>query len=192
MIKRYNGAKAEKTTSSIPLPKGGYVAKIMGAEVMEYSWGSQLVVSFDIAEGEQEGFFEKQYRSNPNEDKKWKGNFRLTIPEESSPYFDSNSRQFNNFMYALEDSNVGYHFDWEEKSLKGKLIGVLFRNKEWELNGQTGWTTECAAVTDVSSIRSGDFHLPKDKPLQSKPRSVAAAPSSVGMVDDICDEDLPF
>lgn len=194
MIQRYDGAKAEKAASNVPLPKGAYVAKIRNAEVMEYNWGAQLVIAFDIAEGEYTDFFAKQYRANQNEDKKWKGNYRLTIPEEGSPYYDGNKRQFNNFIYAMEASNDGYHFDWDETKLKGNLLGVLFRNREWELNGQTGWTTECASVIDLEAVRSGDFRLPKDKPLQNNGQSAgysAPAASSVDFAGNGIDE-LPF
>ena len=32
MIPKYNGSKSEKSTSFAPIPAGGYVAKIMGAD----------------------------------------------------------------------------------------------------------------------------------------------------------------
>ncbi|MCH5147610.1 MAG: hypothetical protein J1F61_06405 [Clostridiales bacterium] len=188
MIKSYKGMEAKKTTSSSPLPAGGYVAKIINAKVESYSWGEVLVVALDIAEGEYKDFFKTQYDANTNEDKKWKGTFRLTVPDENSQYFESNKRMFNNFIYALEDSNVGYHYDCDEKNLKGKLFGVLYRNKEFETsNGDCLWTTECAGSTDVSSIRSGDFRLPKDKPLKNKSQTDQNDFTAIGDGDD-----LPF
>ena len=99
-----------------------------------------------------------------NEDKKWKGTFRLTIPDENSQYFASNKRVFNNFIYSLETSNNGYHFDWDETKLKGKFFGALYREKEFESNsGDIITTTECGGSTDIASIRSGDFRLPAGK-----------------------------
>lgn len=169
MIKQYNGAKAEKTITSAPLPAGGYVAKIMAAEVKSYDWGDQLIVSFDILEGEHKDHFAKEYRANVNEDKKWKGNYRARIPDESNQYFSSQQRTFNNFIYALEVSNPGYHFDWDETKLKGKVIGVLIRDKEWAYEGKTGWTTECCAVTEADAIRKNEFKMPQAKPLANKP-----------------------
>jgi hypothetical protein len=169
MIKQYNGAKAEKTITSAPLPAGGYVAKIMAAEVKSYDWGDQLIVSFDILEGEHKDHFAKEYRANVNEDKKWKGNYRARIPDESNQYFSSQQRTFNNFIYALEASNPGYHFDWDETKLKGKVIGVLIRDKEWAYEGKTGWTTECCAVTEADAIRKNEFKTPRAKPLANKP-----------------------
>ena len=89
MIKSYNGFKAERTTTRETLPAGGYVAKIMDASVIDYDWGSVLKIDFDIAEGEHKGFFAADYRANTNDDKKWRGCYRINIPNESNQYFDS-------------------------------------------------------------------------------------------------------
>ena len=195
MIKKYDGQKAEKATSNTPLPAGGYVAKIRTAKIEEYQWGNVLIIAFDIAEGDYAGFFKKQFDANPNEDKKWKGTYRLTIPEEGSKYFDSNRRIFNNFIYALEDSNDGYHYDCDEKKFKDKLIGVLFRNKQWEMNGKSGWTTECGAVTDITAIRDESFKPLRDKPLNNSiSASSGSAPLTSGDAGALLDpdDDLPF
>ena len=195
MIKNYEGQKAEKTVQTGKLPAGGYVAKIVNAKVEEYQWGSVVVIAFDIAEGDFKGFFKKQFSDNPNEDKKWKGTYRLTVPEEGSKFFEGNRRTFNNFIYAMEDSNPNYHYDCDEKKFKDKLIGVIFRNREWEMNGQSGWTTECGMVTDVSAIREGKFKPMKDKPIKGKATTFAPltnANSADIVEDDGEDEDLPF
>ena len=191
MIKSYNGFKPERTTARETLPVGGYVAKIMDATIISYDWGDVLKVDFDIAEGEYKGFFATDYRNNTNDDKKWRGTYRINIPNESNQYFDSQRKSFNNFIACLEETNSGFHFDWDESKLKGKGIGVLFRNKEWEYNGSTGWTTECCAVTTAKDIREGNFKMPKDKPLKAKAASAGTySASAFAPVDD--DADLPF
>ena len=191
MIKSYNGFKPERTSTRETLPAGGYVAKIMDATVINYDWGDKLKVDFDIAEGEYKGFFATDYRNNTNDDKKWRGTYRINIPNESNQYFDSQRKSFNNFIACLEETNSGFHFDWDESKLKGKGIGVLFRNKEWEYNGSTGWTTECCTVTTAKDIREGNFKMPKDKPLKAKAaNSGAYSETAFAPVDD--DADLPF
>ena len=191
MIKSYNGFKPERTTARETLPAGGYVAKIMDATVISYDWGDVLKVDFDIAEGEYKGFFATDYRNNTNDDKKWRGTYRINIPNESNQYFDSQRKSFNNFIACLEETNNGFHWAWDETALKGKGIGVLFRNKEWEYNGSTGWTTECCAVTTAKDVREGNFKLPKDKPLKAKETTPATSFSNAfTAVDD--DTDLPF
>lgn len=190
MIKNYSGQKAEKTFSSKKLPAGGYVVKIVNAKVEDYKWGSVLVLAYDVCEGDYAGFFKDQFDSNPNEDKKWKGTYRLTVPDEDSQYFESNKRQFNNFIYALEDSNKGYHYDADESKFKDKKIGVIYRNREWEMNGSTGWTTECGTVTNVDDIRNNTFKQLSDKPLKNSPVNTSTAPASDDSI--IEDDDIPF
>lgn len=191
-MKAFNGLEIKKSVSaSEPLPAGGYVAKILNAKVEEYSWGEVLVISFDIAEGEYKDFFSKQYKENTREDKKWKGNFRLTVPQESNQYFDSQKRTFGNAIWAIEESNPGYHWDWNETALKGKMVGVLFRNFEWSMDdGRSGWSTECCTFVSVEDVRTGNFKQPKDKPLKNK--AADNAPSSNFAVLDDPDSDLPF
>lgn len=192
-MKAFNGLEIKKSVSaSEPLPAGGYVAKILNAKVEEYGWGEVLVISFDIAEGEYKDFFSKQYKENTREDKKWKGNFRLTVPQESNQYFDSQKRTFGNAIWAIEESNPGYHWDWNESALKGKMVGVLFRNFEWEMNGNSGWSTECCTFVSVEDVRTGNFKQPKDKPLKNKAASQTATASSFAVIDNDDLSDLPF
>ena len=191
-MKAFNGLEIKKSVSaSEPIPAGGYVAKILNAKVEEYSWGEVLVISFDIAEGEYKDFFSKQYKENTREDKKWKGNFRLTVPNEGNQYFDSQKRTFGNAIWAIEESNSGYHWDWNEDSLKGKMVGVLFRNFEWEMDdGRSGWSTECCTFVSVEDVRTGNFKQPKDKPLKRKESYSSNQFSEMVEIDST--EDLPF
>ena len=191
-MKAFNGLEIKKSVSaSEPLPAGGYVAKILNAKVEEYSWGEVLVISFDIAEGEYKDFFSKQYKENTREDKKWKGNFRLTVPQESNQYFDSQKRTFGNAIWAIEESNPGYHWDWDENALKGNMVGVLFRNFEYDVDGNQGWSTECCTFVSVEDVRTGNFKQPKDKPIRNKATNNATA-SNFTVIDDDSLSDLPF
>ena len=195
MIKSYNGYKPERTTSRETLPAGGYVARIVDATVISYDWGDVLKVDFDICEGEYKDFFGTDYRNNTNDDKKWRGVYRINIPCESNQYFDSQRKSFNNFIACVEETNNGFHWAWEEKALKGKGIGVLFRNKEFSMDNANGhfegWTTECCAVTTAKDIRDGNFKMPKDKPLKSKVTS-APAFAETAFSDSTEEGELPF
>ena len=192
-MKAFNGLEIKKSVSaSEPLPAGGYVAKILNAKVEEYSWGEVLVISFDIAEGEYKDFFSKQYKENTREDKKWKGNFRLTVPQESNQYFDSQKRTFGNAIWAIEESNPSFRWAWDENALKGKMVGVLFRNFEWAMDdGRSGWSTECCTLVSVEDVRTGNFKQPKDKPIRNKATNNAPA-SNFTVIDDDSMSDLPF
>ena len=190
MIPRYNGAQATKMTIGAALPAGGYVAQIQSARVESYHWGTVLVIAYDVIEGEHKDHFRKQFEENNDPNRKWKGTFRLTVPNEKSQYFATEKRTFNNFIFALEESNSGYHFDWDEKHLKGKFFGALVRNKEFLSDkNEKITTTECGGCTDIQSIRDGSFTPLKDKLLKE-----GAAPAQIASaIDDITDDDdLPF
>lgn len=186
MIPRFDGAHAEKLSNGAALPAGGYVARIESAKVETYTWGNVLVIALDIAEGNHTGHFRKMFDENSDPNKKWKGIFRLTIPNEKSKFFVSEKRSFNNFIFALETSNNGYHFDWDEKRLKGLLFGALYRNKEFLAeNGKKIMTTECGGCTDILSIKDGSFTPLKDKLLKDEPARSETT-------DVFYDDDLPF
>lgn len=187
-MRPYSGFSAEPTRTTEPLPAGGYVARILKAEEVTYDYGSRLIISFDIEEGEHKGHFANNYKAQNGEDKRWKGVLRQSIPKDDGSEKDGwSKRSFNNLIWAIEDSNPGYHWDWNEVALKGKLIGVLFRNKEWEMNGKTGWTTECSSTTSVENIRAGKFRVPADKPLANKSATNSFEFTPVSTADE-----LPF
>lgn len=192
MIRGYSNYSAKKSASRDPLPAGGYVCRILDVKIQNYTWGDVIVLSLDVVEGQHKDFFRKDYQAQSGEDKKWRGTLRLNIPKDDGSEKDAwTKRTFENAMWAFEASNNGYHFDWDEQKLKNLLVGVLYRNKEWEMNGSRGWTTESCAATSVEDIRSGNYKMPKDKPLSAPANSaVAGGYQSFAPIGD--DDELPF
>lgn len=200
-MKRYNGFMPVRSARRELLPPGGYVVMIAKAEDVTYSWGTVLLLSFDIAEGEHKGHFAADYKQNTYENKKWRGTYRLTQPAGDGSEKDGWAvNAMNNAIAVLQESNPGYTWDWEPvergdySQLKGKLMGVLFRNKEWEYDGKSGWTTECCSLIPAADIRDGNFSVPEDKLLaktSAKPEKKDEAGN--GFVDNMMDfDDLPF
>lgn len=178
------GYKQAEATSFSELPKlqpGGYVVKILNVKVEPTDWGSRLAIQFDIAEGEFKGFFDKLYKATPDEweNKKWKGSMRLSIPHSTGDEtkFKKSLGYFKSQIQAFENSNANLHIDcerdWDENVLKGKLVGALFNEKEWEMNGNTGWFTQCKRFVPVNDIRSGNFTIPKREELKNKPSTAS-------------------
>ena len=189
MIPRFNNFEAKKSASSREtLPAGGYVCKILKAEVQTYDWGSQLVLSFDISEGEYKDFFKTDYNSQPEDRKKWRGVWRrINIPTNDGSQEDTwRQNKINNLAACLQDSNPGYVWDWDETKLKGKALGILFREFEWEMEDRSGVSTEAYFCTDIDSVRAGKFKIGKRRELKHK----ATAPAVADPVVD--DSDLPF
>ena len=172
----------KKTESLKALEPGGYVAKIMNTEIISYSWGEILKLDFDIAEGEFKDYYLNQYNNNSNEDKHWQGNIRIIIPDESSQYYESQKKRFGNMIYCFEDSNTGYVWDWDEKKLKNKLIGLVFGNEEYSYNGYEGWKAKPKFFVSVDDIHNNNYKIPKDKPL-NKPQTTDFIPVSTNDID---------
>ena len=198
-MKKLNGYEAAQTYSDQErLPVGGYVLKILDVKYQENSWGDVIILSFDIEEGEHKGFYAANYRAQTQEDKKWKGTYRLRVPKDDGSEQDNwTMRRFKTVISNFEESNQGYHWNWDEQTLKGKLIGALFNNKEYSFNGREGFFTNCHSLVTVEKIRSGKFEIPADTLLKDKPApknmtgAITDADGFMNIPDGI-DEDLPF
>lgn len=196
MIKAYNGFEAKKSGSGFEsLPAGGYVAKIIGAKPEEKWNRNVLTIAFDIAEGEYAGWFKKNYDANTNEDKWWSGTYSVDIPTGEEEAWKR--RAFENLIACAEESNPGYHWDWNEAALKGKRIGVLFGNVERQSKaGNLYWATVCGGTASVDDVLEGTYKLPKDRPYKGKPAVGNAIQPNVSANDfsEISDDDgeVPF
>ena len=191
MIKQFGDyATTQAISEGVALPKDGYVCKILNAQIKEGSNGQYVQIAYDIAEGEYEGYFKKLFDAKKDENKKWSTYFFLTIPKDDGSEQDAKTkRQFKTFTNALEDSNEGYHFDWDEAKFKDKLIGGLFRYEEYNRNdGKIGRSTKLGWTCSVPKIRSGNFKLPDDKLLTP----AANTPTDFMNIPDGIDEDIPF
>ena len=176
------------------LPVGGYVMRIMGAEVKENRIGQYVQVSMDIAEGQYKDFFADDYRAQ-DQNKKWHCNYLLNVPLDDGSEKDGwTKRRFKTFTEALEASNDGYHFDWNEKRFKGLMIGGLFNIREWKTDdGQRGRSTNLAQVCSVEKIRTGKYKLPKDQLLKDSDSADSSSTNTTsGGFTVVHDDDLPF
>lgn len=169
MINKFaNYDTTQAYTESEQLPRGGYVCKITGAKIEESDYGQRVKIAFDIAEGDHAGYFQAKYDRNTNEDKKWPGVYSLNVPSDDGSERDNwAKRRFKTFTNALEDSNAGYHFDWDETKFKGKQIGLVFNYREYEFNGQTGMTPNVAKAVSIGDIKENRFKIPEDKYLKN-------------------------
>lgn len=172
------------------LPKGAYVCKILNIEEAKSKSGKDMLkISFDIAEGEYKDFYAKQYQANTSEDKKWSydATMYLLFPYDGCEAFIS--RNWDTFWADVEDSNNGYVFDGNEKTVKGKTFGGLFRIEQTEYNGNIYDHTRLAFTRIAQDIRDEKYSLPEDKLV------AAAAPTNDDSFMDVptgLEMDLPF
>lgn len=166
-IKDYE--KVQAFTERVVLPKGGYIGKILNAVEVRRDNYNALEISIDITDGDFKDHYKNDYAAQTKEDKKWRGVLRLFIPKEDGSEKDGYTKQaFKSATNSIEESNLGYHWDWNEKGLVGKSIGILIRSKEWEYNGKTGFAPEVFKFISVEAIKTGKFKVPDDKLLQNK------------------------
>ena len=187
-MKRFNTFKPEIRAAAEQLPVGGYICKILNAEEISYSWGSVLVLSFDICEGEHKDFYKNQFNNQVGENKKWKGTFRVNVPKDDGSEKDGwTAKTFNHVIGVIEDANPGYRFEFDETTLKNKLIGLAFREEEWAYDGKTGWAVRAFRAIPVGDVKDGKFGKLDPKPLKNKP---VEAISGFEPIDD--EEPLPW
>ena len=193
-MKQFKGFDRKDTyKESERLPVGGYVLKILDVKYQTNDWGDVIILSFDVEEGEQKGFFAANYKAQVGEDKKWKGTYRIRVPKDDGSEQDKwTKKRFNTIVVNFEESNAGYHWNWDEQTLKGKVIGALFNNKEYEYNGHRGFFTNCHSLVTVEKIRSGKFEVPADTLLKNGGNSSVPNPDGFMNIPDGIDEELPF
>lgn len=190
-ISNYENAKV-LTGESTQLPKGGYICNIIEVKEVQSDRAHYLSLAFDIAEGEYMGHFTKLFNGNTSETKKWRGVYNLFIPDEGNQYYEDTLTKFKTAMVNFEDSNNGYHWDWNEQSLKGKQIGIIFGEKEFMPEGSNDVIiiTEPRGIRSVQQIKEGKFKLPPIKKLPGS--NTVYIPGMPGFNSVPADDALPF
>lgn len=194
MLKKFGDYDTTQAYGDFPtLPKGAYIMKIMGVSQETNTTGGYLKIGMDIAEGEYKDFFTNQYKNDTREQKKWGCNYLLNIPKDDGSEKDGwTKRTFKTFTEALEDSNNGYHFDWDETKFKGKLIGGLFNEREYKKNnGDIAKAPNLAKVCSVDAIKNGKYKIPEDKLIKRFGENSQGDMGFVNLPEGL-DEELPF
>lgn len=181
------------TGESEMLPAGAYVCKILGAREEKSKTGApMLVLCFDIAPGEPHaGYFQASYayrKKQYPQDAKWPngGVYRQFTTNKNGTC----NEWFKGLIQCIEESNQGFQFNFDEKTLVGKLFGGVFRREEYEAqDGSRKFSTKCFKVTTIAKAREG-IDPPEDKLLSSS--SEPATQQHDDFVEITGDNDLPF
>lgn len=209
MIKKPRGW--EQITPASPngiekIPAGGYVCKIVKAVVTPTAKGGEMLeCSFDIAEGDFKDYYTNRFKADtasndPSKKAKWRGILRCVLPEDGNEN-DWKARQLKALAESAEKSNAGYTWTFDENTLRGLTIGVLYRDEEYDYKGYHGFSARPYLAIPADDARAGNFELPKAKTLspdagyaqftpvpqyQQQPIAGAGAPV------DYDDSELPF
>ena len=161
------------------LPAGGYLAKITSATddtAKEY-----LKLEFEITDGEHAGFCSETYQRA----KFW--------PLRSVRSYKETARTFfNGFIAAVENSNPGFTWGWDEKALVGKAVGVVVGERDYlSTSGDLKSGIEVAQIRSVQTIREGKFKVPEKKQLSAEDKAKLMGSAHAGDLAG-SDEPLPF
>ena len=198
-MKKVNGFKSEAPKTGYPmLPAGAYVCGIKNVKIDGQEPDQQLVLRLDIIEGEWAGYYTKRYEHdsqnagfNQGYQAKYKGDFRIQIPDEANEkrqHIEWDLKNFNGSIWCIEQSNPGFKWDWNEAKLKGKIVGINVRGGSY--NGSE--YTQIGRLEVADDVRKGIV-----KPMKRKPDTMgtvdnatpAADPSGFTPVDT---DELPF
>lgn len=140
---------------------GGHVVEIKRASeyVSMSSGNTSFKVEVDIADGEQKGFFRKQYDNDTRADKKWSNNAikYISLKEE----FVS---MFKGFIKIVENSNPGYKWNFDEETLKNKkLVGVFGLEEYQDNDGNVKTSTRLTQFRSLDKL--SEVKIPKVKLL---------------------------
>ena len=154
------------------LVPGGYICRITRVE--DHPDKEYLKIEYDIADG-----MYKNYWSDTAERNGWWGGDFVKSYREGSKAIGF----FKQFIKAVEDSNSGYTFRWDEQTLVGKLVGLVLGEEEYnKRTGGVGIRLSVRKTVSVATIREGGYSVPQ--------KLAAAVETPVS--SSVSDDDLPF
>ena len=157
------------------LPPGGYICAILSAEDVPKK--EYIKIVYDIAAGE----YADYYSDDWGKDNLWAHTIYRS-------YKESAAGMFKAFINAIEESNKGYKWNFDEKTLKGKLIGIVLGEEEYIGNdGSVKTRLKDRSTKSVRDIEENRFRIPKIKKLEEEQGTGSSAPA--GFVES---DDLPF
>lgn len=182
-----------------PVTLGGHYAVIKQvSETKTKTNKDMIVVLWDfVGPDPQEGYFKKEFENDTRDGKKWPftGTKYIMVNDYNDP--KKTSRAFKTFCAMFEKSN-GCEVQWDiadwGKQFKGKRIGVIYGQEEYEWDGRTGMRNTPFYFCQFD--KAGDSGIPEPKHLRRKTSSAPAAPTSQNndwmTIPDEADEEIPF
>ena len=160
--KNWDNVKAN-TGDYESLKLGGHEVIIKNAyEYTGMTGNTSLRIEVDIdGNDEQKGFYQKQYDANTNSDKKW--------PSASVKYIslkedDTCLALYKGFTTIIENSNPGYTWNFDEKTLIGKKLCGVYGLEEFKDNeGNIKTATKLVQFRSLDKLN--EIKIPKVKLL---------------------------
>lgn len=191
-FKNYNNVTPY--SEQVKLPAGAYLIRIIRAE--DSADGNCLCILFDILEGEYKGYFSNKLENDKKtyDNAKYKGVYRLWYPN-GGKYDESAERRMKTALEIIKtenNKNIDFTKEWDGGALKGCKSAMLFQDREWEMNGNTGFTAQPYGIISLENFKSGKYTIPDPKYINGSAPAQQAQNSNDFTEFDADDEDLPF
>lgn len=160
----YDETEVKEFTDYEKLEVGGHFCKITDVKEQNVQGKtgafSYLEIRFDTTDDDKQPlFFSKRFKQDVEQnamDAKWKGIYKVFIPNDDGTEQDQKSKEnFKRFITTIEKSNSGYDWEkngWDEKTLVGKKFIGVFGIKEFENSqGLTIHFTECRFIRSTDN-----------------------------------------
>lgn len=174
-----NWENIQESTSFKRLTPNGYIVKLLNIE--DHPDNEYLKIYFDIVKGDDKGYFKKQYDGDTRKERKWPnaGTFIRS-------YKDSAASMFKGFINAIEKSNKGYQWNFDEKTLVNKVVGLIIADEQYQnQKGQVRVRNYVAAVRSVETIEKGEYEIPALKELTTTKATTAPANDPIPDFGDV-------
>ena len=199
-IENWNEIEAKGMDDFRGLPIGAYECVIMDARENhnEQSGKDTFKVSVDIASGEFKDYFRKMYENDTRIDRKWNNNAVKYLS-----YTGDNVAFFKGFIKTIENSNIGYIWDWDETKLKGKKVCGVFQYEEYEKQDGTKGIkvrlTKFRSLDKLKDIEVSDSvkmldgtYVEYENYMKKNENKTTSAEEVFGNGVTITSQDLPF
>lgn len=199
-IENWDNIEAKGMDDFKALPIGAYECKIINAveNHNEQSGKTTLKVMVDIASGEYKDYFKKRYDSNTAIDRKWDNNATKFLAFEGE-----NTSFFKGFITIVENSNVGYKWNWEESTLRDKKLVGVFQYEQYEKQDGTKALkvrlNKFRSLDKLGEIEVSDSvklldgsYVEYEKYMKKNENKTTSAEEVFGNGVTITEQDLPF
>ena len=158
---------------------GGYIVRITYVEDVKEK--EYLRVEWDYTDGELAGTHKDCYDS-----------FGFWPAPLFRSYKTKAAGMFKAFIEAVERSNEGFVWDWNERGLVGKWVGIVTREEEYTSNsGELKTRIIVDRVLPVVDIMNGNYTVLPTKRKEASNRSNAVVDMTAGATE-IPDSEIPF
>lgn len=182
------------------LPPGIYEGHIIKTDLNDQNGTQTLLLYVEIDKGDYAGYYRRQYESQQGGQYsvRYKGIYRVQLPDGKNAEHDNwRQHQLEGVVWALEDGNPGYKWNWDESKLKGLKVGLNVRERDYYVNGRFGTTTEIGRLESVIKINDPD-ESKRPKPMkrrelsESDKRKKAEDEAVPSGYEEVVGEELPW